>query len=468
MLNENNEANEDSLTPSIIKKFELMISDGKTCYFDSEDLERIIDHYFLVENYNLINEAFELGLQLFPFSTSLKIKKAQLYIATDKPQKALDLLMEIEALAQGNEDFLFTLAISYSKLSKPSLAIPILEALFDEEELNDEVFSALYTEYQNIEDHKKSLQLLKKTVLIDPANELYLYSLIIHCELTNQLDEGISFLNHLIKKNPYSSIVWHYLGVINQQRDDHLKAVECLEYAVLTDEKSIRSYLLMAESQSSLGHHNKAIETCEATFEICDPTAAIYFEIGEYHEKADNLEKALSNFHKSILKQEDFSESWYSIAMILNFQNKSLESSYFIKRAVELSPENLDYLFCFAEIHEKIGFIKEAEIAYRKILKLDDKDTESWLNYSYILYNQEDKFAAIDTLTKGIKINPNCAELRYRLSAYFFQLGDEIKALMTFEDALKLDYESHNRLFKFLPSVKDNQNIQTILKEHKK
>jgi len=39
---------------------------------------------------------------------------------------------------------------------------------------------------------------------------------------------------------------------------------------------------------------------------------------------------------------------------------------------------------------------------------------------------------------------------------------------MTFEDALKLDYESHNRLFKFLPSVKDNQNIQTILKEHKK
>ena len=155
MLNESNEANEDSLTPSIIKKFELMISDGKTCYFDSEDLERIIDHYFLVENYNLINEAFELGLQLFPFSTSLKIKKAQLYIATDKPQKALDLLMEIEALAQGNDDFLFTLAISYSKLSKPSLAIPILEALFDEEELNDEVFSALYTEYQNIEDHKK-------------------------------------------------------------------------------------------------------------------------------------------------------------------------------------------------------------------------------------------------------------------------------------------------------------------------
>lgn len=145
-----------------------------------------------------------------------------------------------------------------------------------------------------------------------------------------------------------------------------------------------------------------------------------------------------------------------------------MESSYFIKKAVELSPENLDYLFCFAEIHEKIGFIKEAEIAYRKILKLDDKDTESWLNYSYILYNQEDKFAAIDTLTKGIKINPNCAELRYRLSAYFFQLGDEIKALMTFEDALKLDYESHNRLFKFLPSVKDNQNIQTILKEHKK
>ena len=51
MLNENNEANEDSLTPSIIKKFELMISDGKTCYFDSEDLERIIDHYFFCESH---------------------------------------------------------------------------------------------------------------------------------------------------------------------------------------------------------------------------------------------------------------------------------------------------------------------------------------------------------------------------------------------------------------------------------
>ena len=145
-----------------------------------------------------------------------------------------------------------------------------------------------------------------------------------------------------------------------------------------------------------------------------------------------------------------------------------LDASYHIKKAVQINKSNVDYLFVYAQIHEKVGFVKEAELAYRKVLEIDQLDSESWLNYSHLLYNNESVNEAIKLSTEGIKLNPKNAELSYRLSAYLLQNGEENQALSTFKDALQLDYDLHEELFQFFPSIKNNKNLLHLLTQFKK
>ena len=83
----------------------------------------------------------------------------------------------------------------------------------------------------------------------------------------------------------------------------------------------------------------------------------------------DRLDKALSYFHKVVQSDDNFSDAWYAIALILDFQSRDMEALHYMKKALELNKDNVDYWFTYAEIQEKIGFIEEAEIAYKKVIE---------------------------------------------------------------------------------------------------
>jgi tetratricopeptide (TPR) repeat protein len=296
---------------------------------------------------------------------------------------------------------------------------------------------------------------------------VYWYSYILSCSILKEFKQSIIFIKSLIEKNPYSHLAWHYLGLTYLKAEDHLNAIEAFDYAILINETATKSYIYKAESLAALSFYDLAIETCKLTFEFEEPHAALYYDIGEFYEKSDKLDKALSYFNKALVKDSEMSDAWFSIALILDFQGKQIEASYNIKKAVEKNNTNTDYLFSYAEIHEKLGFIKEAEIAYRKVTEIDNYDSESWLNYSNLLYQQKYKQEAVETLHNALKLNPNNAELNYRLSAYLIDSGDETNGLKFFKTALEIDFDQHKDVFQYMPSVKNNENLLYLLHNFK-
>ena len=79
----------------------------------------------------------------------------------------------------------------------------------------------------------------------------------------------------------------------------------------------------------------------------------------------------------------------------------------------------------------------------------------------------ESHIEAIELLEKAIKLNPKNAELSYRLTAYLFQSGQDQLALSIFKEALTINFEKHEDLFHYLPSVKTNINLLNLLSEFK-
>lgn len=457
---------EDNNTKHLIKRFNKMVENHRFEYFESEEIERIIDHFCEKEDKKKIIKAFGLYEKLFPFSFQLNLKKAQVLIFFNKPKQALDKLSEISY--SKNEDYLYTLSIAHSKLKNHKEAIKLLEELLSTNSSNEEVISSLANEYQNIGNYSQANDMMERLLLLDSGNELYWFTYIISSEIEEDSNRAINFIKKYLKSHPYNYEAWFYLGAAYQRRDDHLNAIEAFDYTIYIKEDFVRAYLSKADSLSELGYYQNAIDCCIESIKYKEPNAGLYYDIGDYYEKLDNLEKAKSYFHKSIKKDENFEESWFALALIMDLQGQHLEASYHIKKAIDINPSNIDFLFSYAQIHEKVGFIKEAEIAYRKVLELDEFDSETWLNYSHLLSQYESYGEAIKLLKKAININPQKAELSYRISAYLFKSGNDELGLKFFKEALIINYEKHEDFFRYLPSVKSNIILLNLLTKHKK
>ena len=160
--------NEDQQLNNLIARFDDMLSRNEFFYFDSEEIERIIDHYITNGNHNKIQEAIKLADKLFPFSIELQIKKAQVLVSYDEADYALKQLTKIEHLAQNNEDFIFTLAVAYSKLEQHSKSIGYFERLLAKDKNNEEILSCLAYEYQSMGKYEESIKYLKRLLLNKP------------------------------------------------------------------------------------------------------------------------------------------------------------------------------------------------------------------------------------------------------------------------------------------------------------
>ena len=176
MLEEGYGHNEDQQLNHLIARFDDMISRNEFFYFDSEEIERIIDHYITNGNRNKIQEAIKLANKLFPFSVELQIKKTQVLLSYDEAAYALKELKKIEHLAQNNEDFIFTLAVAYSKLEQHPKSISYFERLLAKDKNNEEILSCLAYEYQSMGKYEESIKYLKD-YLNNPKNELTWYSI---------------------------------------------------------------------------------------------------------------------------------------------------------------------------------------------------------------------------------------------------------------------------------------------------
>ena len=191
---------EESKINQIIIRFNEMLESGQYSYFDSYEIEKIIDYYIENDNKAKIRDAFYLYEKLYPFSSHLKIKKAQTLLYFEKASDAYEIIMEVPLL--NNEEYLFTLAAIYSKLNKNKKAVTIFEKLLKINNNSEEILSSLANEYQKIDNYSKSADMLERLLLLNKYNKINWYSYIITCEISKNSKRSLSFIKNYIKTNP--------------------------------------------------------------------------------------------------------------------------------------------------------------------------------------------------------------------------------------------------------------------------
>jgi tetratricopeptide (TPR) repeat protein len=115
-----------------------------------------------------------------------------------------------------------------------------------------------------------------------------------------------------------------------------------------------------------------------------------------------------------------------------------------------------------------LGNLSESEKAYEKVIEFNPLDVEAWLDYSSIVFEQDQIKKCIEIIAEGIKNNPDSADLYFRMVAYLFAEGQYNEALNQLQLALSFDADKHYLLFEYLPQLQTNKVIIDIINSYLK
>ena len=115
--------NEENDYTASVDRFEEMLKQNESYFFDVEVFETIIDHYLDKTDIEKAKQAINISLLQHPTSSNLKLKEAHFLAATHKPNKALQILNNLELLEPFNPEIFSIKARIHSQLRQHNKAI---------------------------------------------------------------------------------------------------------------------------------------------------------------------------------------------------------------------------------------------------------------------------------------------------------------------------------------------------------
>src|SRR5260221_2848964 len=283
---------------------------------EEEAFERIIDYFDDTEVLIQAIEAVELGIEQYPYSSALMVKKADLMIATRRYQEALDILEQVEVLDSSDINLYILKTDAYLALDQPQRAASLLESAlmhFEGDERIELLFE-LADVYDDYEEFDKIFDCLKLILQQDPTNEEALYKICFWTDFTGRNEESITLHQQIIDENPYSELAWFNLAAAYQGLKLYEKAVDAYKYAVVIDEKFDYAYRNMGDAYIRLRKYREAIESLERVLELSKPEDVIYEAIGHCYDKQRQFAQARFYYRKASHLNQDDSKLIYKIA----------------------------------------------------------------------------------------------------------------------------------------------------------
>lgn len=455
----------------LIQQF-LQLRAGKSYSFLDEDaFEKIIDYYDEKEDLQMALEAADAGIERFPYSSLLLLKKADLLIAARKYHESLDLLNFIEVLDANDINLYILKTDAYLALDQQEKAVKLLESallLFKGEERIELLFE-LADVYDDYEEFEKIFDCLQLILLQDPANEEALFKICFWTDFTGRNEESIKLHTKIIDEVPYNELAWFNLGAAYQGLKLYEKAIDAYKYATAIDEKFDYAYRNMGDALIRLRKYREAIEVLERVLELSRPEDVIYEAIGFCYQKIKNYAQARFYYRKaSHLNLED-GRLMYKIACTYMLEEqwvpaiKKLESA--LKRSTGASS---DILQAMGECKMQLGEYKEAIQYFSQVIRHRPKSMASWEHLIKCLYYGEFYEEAMEQILMARKFTNNKPVFLYYQSAVSIASGKLKEGLLLLETALEIYPKGLKKFIALDPALLHHQHVINLVSRYRK
>ena len=470
MLDDDNFIDDDFDVKELVDRFEKMVRQHQSCYFDADELNVILEHYLQQNNIKRANLAADIAVKYHPNNPLISIIKAKQLLANSHAQEALSTLKNSD-FDRDDADYLLTLGACYSDLGEHQKAINAYMKAAKEFDFKDceDIYNFVAVEYENLGNMENALKffILGLARAEDIDNQ---YFEIRNCySFLHKMDDALEFFRKEIDKNPYSVSAWMALGNCYVRLGDLDNAIEQFEYAISIDPHYKKGYIDIATANNELDKFKETIEIVEEAKRYNAESALLLCLYGEAHAKLGDKETALKIYQQALKMDDKLPEAYAGIGFVLSDEGNPNSAIKFLRHAHTLSPYNTDYMYVLIEEYNKIEEYDNALKFVNEILDLNPYDENVYISMMECHVLKDDPDNAMESLERGLRILPNNAALLYRKAFLYFAQGCDESGLLTLEIALNSDYDGHIEFLNFdAENLTSNPNIMDLIEEYRR
>src|SRR4051794_360767 len=454
----------------LLKQYENLRYGRQHTFLEEDAFERIIDHFDEKDELVKAMEAAELGIEQFPFSSVLMIKKADLLLAGRKYWDALQILEKAE-LFDSNDINLFILKTdAYLALDQQSKAVELLEAAllqFEGEERIELLFE-LADVYDDYEEFDKVFDCLKIILEQEPTNEEALYKICFWTDFTGRNEESIRLHHKIIEEHPYNELAWFNLGAAYQGLKLYEKAIDAYQYAVVIDEKFDYAYRNMGDAFIRLRKYKEAIETLEKVLSLTRPEEVIYEAIGHCYHRLGKYAPARFNYRKASHMNPEDSKLHYKIALTYIGENQWNSALKPLEQALSMHRQVPEYNLAIGECYMQLQKYREAIQHFSIVVRSRPRNINGWESLIRCLYKATYYEEAMRQCKSALQATDYKPVFYYLYSAVLFAAGKHKEALSNLQTALSRAPKLVKKFIEMNPSILQNNNVVDMLAQYKK
>lgn len=469
-MNRDSYSDEHDDIRDLLRKYENLKAGRAQGFLYEDAFERIIDHFDEQDDFEKAMEVVDIGLEQYPYSSALIIKKADLLIAGRQYKEALDYLDRASVFDNTDIDVYILRTDAYLALDEQEKAVELLQeaiGIFEGEERINLLFE-LSDVYDDYEEFDKIFDCLKLILECDPNNEEALFKICFWTDFTGRNEESIRIHQNIIDEYPYNELAWFNLAAAFQGLKLYEKSIDAYKYAIVINEKFDYAYRNMADAFIRIRRYKEAIEALEKVVELARPEDVIYEAIGHCYDKINNYAQARFYYRKASHLNQDDAKLYYKVAGTYMNEGQWTKAIKYLESAVKISPNNREFNLAMGDCYKHLEDIELAIEYYTKVVNAKPKSVSGWESFIRCLYENgyyEEAYLKIELAQEKAG---NKSLFRYYKSAVLFALGMNKEALMQLQIALNESPALVRKFISLAPTHLQQTGVSELLSQSKR
>ena len=391
----------------LLQRFESTIQQGVVQYYDTDDLETIIDCYIASDHLDKARIALDYAYRIHPDSTEIRCKEGKLLLMEGAYESAIKIL---EPIQNTDPDYIAILAECHLRIYNFDKSKGLFSQYLTICNTNElpAIFADIASLYNTHNQPELALEFIESGIALFPDDITLITEKAIALEQTEQLDEAAKLFSIALDNNPYQPELWCMLGSILFRQNNFAEAIRAYDYALAIEPNDILTRLQRGHCLFNLGLFNEAIEPYEEYLAENPDDAIVITFLAETYENIDNLPRAKELYQQALAIYDEIPEAWIGLASCQHDIDGLIVAYETIKQADEKFPENQHIVYCMSRI--------EADLAAT--------------NFDDFLLNQ-----SLQHLLFCLENDPENETLNFEAANILLQFGDYENAIKLYEIA---------------------------------
>ena len=463
-----NDSFENFEESELVNNFISNIDNGLPLYFDSDDMEDIIEELLNSLNFQYLALAIDHAIAQFPNESIFRFYRVKKYILEFQMESAEEELNDIERSFPPSADlYIEKVFLSNMSNKKTGQTIKWLNQALALEPNDPDIHFLLGHEHVRKNDIHSAIKHVTLALKADPifGENLFTYSYLF--EELDKPAEAVEFFSILTEAFPFLGAAWFGLGFTLSWSNKFEEAIDAYNFALTCDGDVAAAHFNMANAYFELKNYDLALYHYFEAYNIEKEDFQALTNIGDCYAVQKWFNESLEYYYKAYDINPTHNEALLGIVNALSELGKIDEAHVFIKNAFKKNTQNIDLLFNVSTFFLED---KDAKFVYQlaelTLNQLENSDHFFYFVTQFCIYNSlcdvgicflneflYSKYVSEETRPK----------MYYYLAALSFLNEDAVHGCNYLSDALLINYEWHQNFMEISPLLKTYPEILKLI-----